>query len=103
MARGSGARTVAASARRSESAEEELEATTTGAEHIGSDTSCSCGRNGLQHTFHPNKGPFVNQDLAAQSVLFPELAEKPIVVKLDEEHNSSDGGAVLLKGIVRWG
>ncbi len=38
-------------------------------------------------------------DLTAQSVLFPELAAKPLVVKLDEEHSSSDGGAMLLKGV----
>ena len=43
----------------------------------------------------------MNQDLTAQSVLFPDLAEKPVMVKLDEEHSSSDGGAVLLKGIDR--
>jgi hypothetical protein len=41
----------------------------------------------------------VSQDLTAQTVLFPALASKPLVVKLDEEHSSSDGGAVLLKGV----
>ncbi len=41
------------------------------------------------------------QDLTAQTVLFPDLASKPVVVKLDEEHSSSDGGAVLPKGVDR--
>ena len=41
----------------------------------------------------------MSQDLTAQTVLFPALASKPVVVKLEEEHSSSDGGAVLLKGV----
>lgn len=41
----------------------------------------------------------MSHDLTAQTVFFPDLATKPLVVKLDEEHSSSDGGAVLLKGI----
>ena len=41
----------------------------------------------------------MNHDLTAQSVLFPHLADKPVVAKLEEEQSSSDGGAVLLKGI----
>jgi hypothetical protein len=41
----------------------------------------------------------VHHDLTTQSVLFPHLAGKPVVAKLDEEYTSSDGGAVLLKGI----
>jgi hypothetical protein len=41
----------------------------------------------------------VYDDCTAHSVLFPDLAAKPLVVKMDEEHSSSDGGAVLLKGI----
>ncbi len=32
-----------------------------------------------------------------QAVLFEELSKKPVVVKFDQEHASSDGGAVLLK------
>lgn len=32
-----------------------------------------------------------------QSVLFPDLFGKPLVVKFDQPHGSSDGGAVLLK------
>ncbi len=41
----------------------------------------------------------MNHDLTAQSVLFPDLAAKPVVARLEEEHSSSDGGAVLLKAI----
>lgn len=41
----------------------------------------------------------MSHDLTAQTVLFPDLAAKPLVVKMDEEHSSSDGGAVLLKGV----
>jgi len=43
----------------------------------------------------------VNHDRTVQSVLFPQLAGKPVVAKLDEEHSSSDGGALLLKGVDR--
>ena len=41
----------------------------------------------------------MNPDSTAQTVLSPELSPKPIVVKMDEEHSSSDGGAVLLPAI----
>jgi len=41
----------------------------------------------------------VSDDRTAQSVLFPDLAARALVVKMDEEHSSSDGGAVLLKGV----
>jgi hypothetical protein len=41
----------------------------------------------------------VSDDSSAQTVLFPDLTAKQLVVKLEEEHSSSDGGAVLLKGI----
>jgi hypothetical protein len=41
----------------------------------------------------------VTTDLTAQSVLFPDLADKSVVVKLEEEWSSSDGGGTLLKGI----
>ncbi len=32
-----------------------------------------------------------------QCVLFPELLDRPLVVRFDQHHGSSDGGAVLLK------
>lgn len=41
----------------------------------------------------------MSHDCTAQSVLFPDLVAKPIVAKLDQEHSSSDGGALLLKGV----
>ncbi len=43
----------------------------------------------------------MSPDSTAQTVLFPGLAGKPVVAKLEEEHSSSDGGAVLLKGVDR--
>ena len=55
--------------------------------------------NELLATFLRKKGLFVNHDRTAQSVLFPHLAEKAVVVKMDEERSSSDGGGVLLKGV----
>ena len=36
-----------------------------------------------------------------QSVLFPDLADRALVVKFDQPHASSDGGAVLLKAVDR--
>ena len=38
-------------------------------------------------------------DSTTQSVLFPGVFGKPVVVKLDHEHSSSDGGALLLKAV----
>jgi hypothetical protein len=38
-------------------------------------------------------------DCTTQSVLFPGIFAKPVVVKLDHEHSSSDGGALLLKAV----
>lgn len=35
----------------------------------------------------------------AQSVLFPELISKPVLAVFDQAHSSSDGGALLLKGV----
>ena len=39
--------------------------------------------------------------IVAQSVLFPDLLEKPVVAQFDQEQASSDGGAILLKGADR--
>lgn len=41
----------------------------------------------------------MNDERTAQTVLFPDLFSKPIVIKRDQEHSSSDGGALLLKAI----
>ncbi|HET7057733.1 MAG TPA: IS1380 family transposase [Nitrospiraceae bacterium] len=37
------------------------------------------------------------EDITRQSVLFPNLFRRPVVVKFDQPHASSDGGAILLK------
>jgi len=39
----------------------------------------------------------VRDDTTPQSVLFPDLIRRPVVVKFDQRHGSSDGGAILLK------
>jgi len=39
----------------------------------------------------------VQKDITGQSVLFPNLSRRPVVVKFDQRHGSSDGGAILLK------
>ena len=38
---------------------------------------------------------------APQTVLFPDLFDKPLVATFNQEHASSDGGAVLLKAAER--
>ena len=39
----------------------------------------------------------MDDDSTRQSVLFSDLAGKPVVAKFDQDHASSDGGAVLLQ------
>lgn len=39
----------------------------------------------------------MNHSTSTQTVLFDDLAEKPVVASFDQEYSSSDGGAVLLK------
>jgi hypothetical protein len=39
----------------------------------------------------------LNEDITAQCLLFPELFDRPVVVKFDQRQGSSDGGALLLK------
>lgn len=39
----------------------------------------------------------MTEDITRQSVLFPGLLRRPVVVKFDQPHCSSDGGAILLK------
>jgi len=43
----------------------------------------------------------MDEDSTRQSVLFSELAGKPVVAKFDQDHASSDGGAVLLQACDR--
>ena len=40
-------------------------------------------------------------DTVSQPVLFPDLFDKPLVATFDQQHASSDGGAVLLKAAER--
>jgi hypothetical protein len=39
----------------------------------------------------------LNDDTIAQTVLFPDLFDRPLVATFDQPHASSDGGAILLK------
>ena len=39
----------------------------------------------------------MREDTTRQPVLFPDLFKKPLVVKFDQPHSSSDGGAILMK------
>ena len=43
----------------------------------------------------------MTDESARQSVLFPDLCDKPVLATFDEPHSSSDGGALLLKVIDR--
>jgi hypothetical protein len=43
----------------------------------------------------------LNDDTIAQSVLFPDLADRAIVIAFDQPHASSDGGALLFKAADR--
>jgi hypothetical protein len=43
----------------------------------------------------------VSQHTTTPCVLFPELFDHPVVARFDQEHGSSDGGAVLLKAADR--
>ena len=36
-----------------------------------------------------------------QCLLFPDLFDKPVEVRFDQRHGSSDGGAILLKATDR--
>lgn len=38
-------------------------------------------------------------DSTTQTVLFPALADRPVIVRFDDAHGSSDGGAILLKAV----
>ncbi len=39
----------------------------------------------------------MNDDSTRQTVLFSELCGRPVVARFDQQHGSSDGGAILLK------
>ena len=40
-------------------------------------------------------------DATITQCLFPDLFDKPVVTRFDEQHGSSDGGAILLKAADR--
>ena len=39
----------------------------------------------------------LNEPTIAQTVLFSDLADRPLIATFDQPHASSDGGATLLK------
>ena len=41
----------------------------------------------------------MNEPTTTQTVLFPDLFDKPLVARFDQPHGSSDGGAILLKAV----
>ena len=45
----------------------------------------------------PPEAIALNDPTIAQTVLFPDLFNKPLVATFDQPHASSDGGAILLK------
>jgi hypothetical protein len=54
-----------------------------------------------QERFQPQKSLCMDDDSTRQSVLFSDLAGKPVVAKFDQEHASSDGCAILLQACDR--
>ena len=51
--------------------------------------------------FRHNGDPCVTLHTIPQTVLLPDLFDKPLVATFNQEHASSDGGAVLLKAAER--
>ena len=43
----------------------------------------------------------MDDDSTRQSVLFSDLLDRPVIAKFDQEHASSDGGAILLQACDR--
>ena len=61
-----------------------------------------CGyKRSIYRRFSHNGDPFVTPHTTPQTVLFPDLFAKPLVARFNQEHASSDGGAVLLKAAER--
>jgi hypothetical protein len=54
------------------------------------------GTKPLPHEFSQDGG-FCLRDATIQTVLFPDLFNKPLVATFDQAHASLDGGAILLK------
>jgi hypothetical protein len=55
----------------------------------------------LFRRFSSKDGGLLVADFTTQSVLFPELFDRPLLARFDRPHASSDGGAVLLKSADR--
>ena len=49
----------------------------------------------------PPEAIALNESTIAQTVLFADLADRPLVATFDQPHASSDGGAFLLKAADR--
>ena len=60
-----------------------------------------CGTNVCPQAFSHNGDPCVTPDKISQTVLFPDLFDKPLVATFNREQASSDGGGVLLKAAER--
>ena len=43
----------------------------------------------------------MSKHTTTECLLFPDLLDKPVVAQFDQEHGSSDGGALLLKAADR--
>jgi hypothetical protein len=51
--------------------------------------------------FLEHRGVSVTDESARQTVLFPDLFDKPLLAAFDQPHASSDGGAIFLKAVDR--
>lgn len=51
--------------------------------------------------FSSKDGGLLVGDTTTQSVLFPELFDRPLIARFDRPAASSDGGAILLKAADR--
>ena len=43
----------------------------------------------------------MDDDSTRQSVLFSDLSSRPVIARFDQDHASSDGGAILLQACDR--
>ncbi|MGI8786044.1 MAG: hypothetical protein ACR2L2_20615, partial [Acidobacteriota bacterium] len=51
--------------------------------------------------FGPARRLFLTEQSVTQNLLFSDLFKKPVSAQFDQEHSSSDGGAILLKAADR--
>ena len=59
------------------------------------------GTKGLLKAFAHTEASLLNDPTVPQTVLFPDLFDRPLVATFDQAHASSDGGAILLKAADR--